>query len=440
MVKKTLITALFSSLLWSCATYQPPPPSLYIGELPESIVTELSLDERILTEDAWNNLKQGRVKKAEKIIEKLGRRSPFYFVGLGYASFILNRLSEAEGAFAQALVDYPEMSVAHIGLAQVYQKLGRDREAFVEFREVLKAEPDNTWARQSFEDLRNRKTQQSLEEAEIYLAQKDTQKSKRAYLEALFYSPQSREAHLALARIYKDESVLQNALIHLKAVSDNEPKNEEVLKLYGEALYEAEDYPRSLEIYERILELKPRDNEIKARVDRLKNRLGIFELPSQYESIPASEAISKEETAALIAIKFKDIIEESRTKPPIIIDIATSWASKYILKTTSIGLLDVYSNHTFQPKKIVTRAEMADILFRLINYLRGKGYSFIIQIPPERIQISDVSPDNIYYQKILRVISYDIMDLSVDRIFNPDLPISGQETVRLFDIILALIE
>ncbi len=439
-MKKPLIIVLSSSLLWSCATYQPPPPTLYIGELPESIVTELSLDERILTEDAWTNLKQGRVKKAEKIIEKLGRRSPFYFVGLGYASFILNRLSEAERAFAQALSDYPEMSVAHIGLAQVYQKTGRDREAFIEFREVLKTNPGHTWARQSYEDLRLVKTRQSLEEAETYLAQKDIQQSKRAYLEALFYSPQSREAHLALARIYKDESSMQKALIHLKAASENEPKNEEVLRLYGEALFETEDYPRSLEIYERILELRPGDNEIKGRVDRLRNRLGIFELPSQYEAIPASEAISKEEIAALLSVKFKDIIEEPRTKPPIIIDIATSWASKYILKTTSIGLLDVYSNHTFQPKKIVTRAEMADILFRLINYLRGKGYSFIIQIPPERIQISDVSPNNIYYQKILRIISYDIMDLSADRTFNPDLPISGQETTRLLDIILALIK
>jgi len=440
LVRKVLIVVVSSSLVWSCATFQPPPPSLYIGELPESLVTELSLDERILTEDAWNNLKQGRVKQAEKIIEKLGRESPFYYVGLGYASFILNRLNEAEGAFKQSLSDYPEMSAAHIGLAQVYQKTGRDKQAFIEFREVLKTDPNNIWMKQSYEDLRVRKTDQALDEAQTFFVQKDIQKSKRAYLEALFYSPQSPEAHLALARIYKGEMNFQNALIHLRAASENDPKNQDILKLYGEALFEAEDYPRSLEIYEQILERSPGDNEIKAQVDRLKNRLGIFELPSQYQAIPAAEAISKEEIAALLAIKFKDIIEEPRTKPPIIIDIATSWASKYILKITSLGILDVYSNHTFQPKKIITRAEMADILYRFINYLKGKNFAFIVQIPPEKIQISDVSPDNYYYQPILRIISYDIMDLSADRSFNPDLPISGQETIRLLNIILALIK
>lgn len=440
MVRKTFIIILLLSLLWSCATYQPPPPSLYIGELPESIVTELSLDERILMEDAWKNLRQGKIKQAEKILEKLGRESPFYYVGLGYASFILNRLNEAEGAFKQALNKYPEMSVAHIGLAQIYQKTGRDDEAFLELREILKADASDIWAQQSYEDLRVKKTQQALEVAKAHLAQEDTQKGKRAYLEALFYSPQSTEAHLAIAQIYKNETNFESALIHLKAASKNEPKNERILRLYGETLFDAEDYPRSLEIYEQILELRPSDSEIKAWVDRLKNRLGIFELPSQYDAVPASDAISKEEIAALLAVKFKDIIEAPRTKPPIIIDIATSWASKYILKITTFGILDVYSNHTFQPKKIVTRAEMADILFRLINYLKSKNYTFIPQIPPERIQISDVSPDNYYYQPILRIVSYDIMDLSTDRSFNPDLPISGQETIRLLNIILALIK
>jgi hypothetical protein len=32
------------------------------------------------------------------------------------------------------------------------------------------------------------------------------------------------------------------------------------------------------------------------------------------------------------------------------------------------------------------------------------------------------------------------MDLSLEREFNPDLPVSGQESIRLLDIILALIK
>lgn len=430
----------FFVFFWSCATYKPPPPSLYIGDLPQSIVTDLSLDERIITEEAWGNLKQGKGKKAKKVISKLEAESPFYYVGLGYASFLLNNFPESEMFFKKALQIYPEMALVHTGLAQIYQKTGRDDLAFSSLREALKSEPDNPWARQAYETLKNRKSEEALNEAEIFLAQGNEEKSKESYLKALYYSPRSTRAHLALADIYKKENNLKSALVHLKTAHQNEPENRRILRMYGETLYEAKQYPRSLDIYEKLLDLEPEDKKIRTRLETIKNRLGIFELPSQYDAIPSSEAISKEEIAALLGVKFKDVLEDPSTKPPILIDISTSWASKYILKTTSLGLLDVYSNHTFQPKKVVTRGEMAEILFRLINHLKRKGVNFIRQIPPDKIQISDVSPQHIYYQPILQIVSYDIMNLSADRAFNPDLPISGQETIRLLDIILTLIE
>ena len=105
----------------------------------------------------------------------------------------------------------------------------------------------------------------------------------------------------------------------------------------------------------------------------------------------------------------------------------------------SLKILDVYRNHTFQPQKIVTRAEMAEILNRLILHLKKQGHQFIQQIPPQQIQITDVSQDNFYYRPIVAMISYDIMSLSLGRKFNPDQSISGSEAIRLLNIILALI-
>lgn len=107
---------------------------------------------------------------------------------------------------------------------------------------------------------------------------------------------------------------------------------------------------------------------------------------------------------------------------------------------TSIGILDIYPNHTFQPKKIVSRAEMAEILLRFMNHLEKKDFKFIQQIPPDKIEISDVSSHNYYYQPIIQILSYNIMELSLDRSFNPDIPLSGQEAIKLMDIILALIK
>jgi len=427
-------------LLWSCATYQTPPPSLYIGNLPQSVVSDLSLDERILTEEAWKNLKEGKGNKAKKIISKLGSESPFYYVGLGYAYYLLNDQNSAEEFFKASLKDYPNMTLNHFGLAQIYQEKGDEELAFLEYREILKREPEHPWAKSKYENIKSRKTEEALSEANSFLSSGNLERGKVAFLKALYYSPRSTEAHLALADIYKKEKNYQNALVHLKTASFNEPKNVEIQKDYAETLFMAGENKKSLEIYERLKELEPGNKKIEERLQIIKNRLGIYELPSQYDAIQFSEAVTKEEVAALIGIRFQNILKEPSGKPSIIIDISTSWASKFIHKTASLGIMDVYPNHTFQPKKIITRAEMAEILLSLIDRLKKEGYNFIQQIPPESIQISDVSHDNYYYQPIVLIISFDIMTLSRDKTFKPDFPVSGNECIKFLFIIESLIK
>jgi Tfp pilus assembly protein PilF len=412
---------------------------MHIDNLPSAYVSELTLEERIITEEAWKNLKTGNITKAEKIISRLGPQSPFYHVGLGYTCFVQNQYEASLDNFKKALLSYPDMGLIHLGLAQLYQNTGQRDQAFNEYSEVLKGEPDHPWAKKQFESLGTTLTDEYLVLGRSILSQGKTEEGKEAFLKALHYSPKSIPAHLELVRIYRKEKSLQNALIHLKLAYGLEPKNPEVLREYGEALYDAGEYPQSLGMYERLAEVDPKNKEVQSRLDSLKTKLGIFELPSQFDSISASEAVTKEDVAALLGVKFKDILEEAPPKPPVITDIATSWASRFILKAATLGLLDVYSNHTFQPKKIVSRAEMAEVLIRLVDLLKKKGYRVIQQIPPDKIQISDVSPDNYYYVPILQVLSYQIMELSSERSFNPEQSLSGSEALKIFDITLALI-
>jgi len=427
-------------LFGACATYQPPPPTLYVGNLPQSLVTDLTLDERIIIEDAWKNLKQGQGNKARKSLSKLNEQNPFYYVGMGYAYFMMNDLDLAEDFFKAAERYSPDMNIIHLGLAQIYQKKGQEDLAFAQYREVLKTDPDHSWVLPQYESLKLKKTQEFLEQGRRYLSSGDTESSRGAFLKALYYSPESSEAHLALADIFLKDDNFENALIHLEAASKNEPENIDILKKYGEVLFDANKDEKGLDVYQKLAEKEPENQEYKQRIEILKNRLGIFELPSQYNAIIASEAISKEEMTALLAVKFKDFLEEPSRRPDIIIDIATSWASDYILQMTSLGLLDIYPNHTFRPKKIITRAEMAEILLRLVEYLNEKGFRFIQHIPPERIQISDVLPDNYYYQPIIEIVSYDIMSLSLEQTFKPNVPVSGQEAIKFLDIILSLVK
>jgi len=400
----------------------------------------MSLEERILSEEIWTNLVQGDGNRATRALFKLGQGSPLYLAGQGYALYLLNDIQKAEEFFKAALLAYPDLVLIRVGLAQIYLKTGREDSAFTEFRSIIRLDPEHSWAKPRYTAFKSQKTTMALQEARAFVSAGETEKGKASYLKALFYSPKSVDAHFSLASIYNKENNHQSALIHLKAASTYAPEDSEILKLYGDILFTIQDHKESLKIYESLSLLEPDNPQIKERLEIIKSRLGIFELPSQYDNIPNSEAVTKEDVAAMLGVKFKDIIEDPTQQPTIIVDIATSWAAKFILKMTTLGLLDVYANHEFQPNKIMSRAELAEILVRLIVYLEKKGHNFIQQIPPDRIQIADVTPSNFYYQPILTIISYDIMSLYSNKTFKPDTPITGRETISLFDIILALIK
>ena len=383
---------------------------------------------------------RGDGDRAKKAFIKLGQESPLYFAGLGYALFLLEDIQKAEEFFKAALLTHPDLVLIRVGLAQIYQETGREDSAFTEFRNIIKLDPEHPWAKSRYTALKSQKTTLALQKARAFISAGEMEKGKASYLRALFYSPMSVDAHFSLAGIYNEENNHQSALVHLNAASTYDPENSEILKLHGDILFTVQDYKNSLKIYEKLNLREPDNFQIKERLEIIKSRMGIFELPSQYDNIPNSEAVTKEDVAAVLGVKFKDILENPTQQPTIIVDIATSWAAKFILKMTTLGLIDVYANHEFQPKKILSRAELAEILVRLIMYLEEKGHKFILQVPPDRIQIADVTPSNFYYQPILTIISYDIMSLYSDKTFKPEAPITGRETINLFDIIMALIK
>jgi len=403
------------------------------------MVIPLSLEDRIAAEQAWKKLKQGDGDKAQKAFLKMNPENPVYSVGLGYVRFLFNDLPSAEQMFKTALERNPDIILAYLGLAQIYQLKGEGDLVYSQYREVLKRDPRHPWVKPRYEAYRRQKTETLFGEARNAVNSGNLEAAKKSLLAVLFYEPESTEAHLSLARIYKQEKNMPSAILHLKTANADDPKNTKILREYAETLYEAEQYGKSLEAFEQLAELDPQSKDVSGRITGLKEKLGVFELPSLYSAIPSLEAVSREDLAALLAVKFRKFLETPDTKPPIIIDIATSWASKFIISATSFGLLEVYDNHTFLPKKLVNRAEMAEALLRLVNFLRDKGHKLVPQISPDRLDILDVPRESYFHLPITRVVAYQIMDLTPQRTFLPEATISGQEAIKILDIVLALI-
>jgi len=440
VVKKLSVLGLLAMGLAACATVAPPPPSLYIESPTPAYSAELSLDDRLTVEQAWDYLRQGRTDKAEKVLLRLDPGNPFYYAGFGYTAFLNGNLSIAEQYFLRSAQEYPDMPIPHLGLGQIYRKVGQTDSAYNEYLEVLKRNPENPWAKKEAEAIRLEKTETLMSEARDFASLGNAAKSRESYLKALEYSPKLQEAHLALARIYLKEKNFQSALFHLKTADANEPKTKAILQDYADALFQAGQLSRSLDTYQRLLGIDPQNKLAQERAETIKNRLGVVDLPSQYHNIPSLEAVTKEDVSALIGVKFKNVLDETPPKLPVIVDITTSWAFQHIVRVASYEIMEVFSNRTFQPRKTVTRAEMADILVRLVALLKKRGYKIIEQVPIDRVRIADVPREHFYFQPIAQVIAYQLMDLAPDRTFKPELPMPGREAIKALDLLLGLIK
>jgi tetratricopeptide (TPR) repeat protein len=424
----------------ACVTVTPLSPTMYIESPTPTVSAELSLDERIAVEDAWTALRQGRIDKARKILLDLPAGDPFRSAGLGYAAFILNNLAEAEAQFIAAVTEHPDLPLAYMGLAQVYQASGQPDLAYRNFLEVLKYEPENARARSEVEAIRLQKTRAYMTEAEGYVSVRNIARGKEAYLKALEFSPKLQAAHLGLARLYLQEKSYDNALFHLQTASLNDPKDAGVLAQYADGLYQSGQMSKSLDAYTRVLELDPSNAAARARAEAIRNKLGAVELPSQYEAIASRPAVTREDMAALISVKFKTALEAAPPRTPVIVDITTSWALRDIVKVAGYGIMEINSNRTFEPQKPVSRADLADILVRLVTILRQKGYRIIEQIPVDRIQVADVPSGHFSFPAVSHALALRLLDLAPDRTFGPDRTVPGEEAIKALDLLAGLIK
>jgi Tfp pilus assembly protein PilF len=438
MVKRIAVVGLALLGAWSCATVPTAPPAFFVEDLPEDAATRLKLDDRIAAEDAWDALKAGRYDQARKYLMKLGTANPVREAGLAYVDLIAGNLPAAEARFNSSVSITPDMIPSRVGLVQIYESR-RDRDkAFAELREILARAPGHRWAGPRFEALRADLVREATAAAREAYAGGNRETAKREFLKVLAYAPDTPAIHLELARLYRQEKNTEAALPHYRAAVEGPKADNALLREYAEFLAEAGELGLSLEILERLAAAEPKDATVVKRVEEIKSKLGVYELPSQYDGITDLEAITREDLAALIGVKFGDVLAAPGPRTEILTDIATSWAQRFIVKVASLEIMAGSVNHTFQPRRIINRADLADAAVRLIGVLQQRGAKFVPLVETRRIQVADVSPDNFYYASITKALAYQIMTLTPERRFESDRTVSGAEAIRVMDIILEL--
>jgi Tfp pilus assembly protein PilF len=438
MVKRIagLILALVGA--WACATAPPAPPAFYVQDLPAEATTRLKLDDRIAADDAWTALKAGRVEQARKALLKLGTASPIREAGLAYVDLLNAQLADAEARFKASIEATPGMVPSYVGLAQIYEARRERDKTLAAYKAILDLDPGNRWAGPRYTALRGDLVRESSAGARTALAAGNRETAKREFLKVLEYDPGSTDAHLELARIYRQEKNTPEALAQFKAAMAEGSQDKALLREYAEFLAESGELGQSLDVMEKLAAASPKDAAVGRRVEELRAKLGVYEIPSQYDAIPGLEAVTREDLAALIGVKFENDLKARPVRTEILVDIATSWAQRYIVEVASLEIIRASVNHTFQPRRIINRAELADAAVRLIGLLQARGARFVPLVETRRLQIADVAPDNPYYSSITEALGFEIMTLTPDRMFEPERTVSGEEAIRTLDLIQKL--
>jgi Tfp pilus assembly protein PilF len=438
MVKRIAVVGLALLGAWSCVTLPTTPPAFFVEDLPEEATTRLRLDDRIAAEDAWDALKAGRPELAKKYLMKLGTASPIREAGLAYVDLLGADVAAAEARFKSSIAATPGMVPSLVGLAQIYESRRERDKAFDAYREILKIDPANRWAAPRFGALRAELVKDSTAAARTALAAGNRETAKREFHNVLTYAPDSADAHLELARIFRQERNTAEALVHFKAAVETGTPDKAVLREYAEFLAESGELGQSLDVLEKLAAASPKDASVGKRVEELKAKLGVYEIPSQYDGITALEAVTREDLAALMGVKFGEYLKAPAARTEILVDISASWAQQYIVTVASLEIIRASVNHTFQPRRIINRAELADAAVRLIGVLQERGARFVPLVETRRIQIVDVAADNIYFPSITKALAFQVMTLTPERKFEPERTVSGEEAMRVLDIIQGL--
>jgi S-layer family protein len=150
-----------------------------------------------------------------------------------------------------------------------------------------------------------------------------------------------------------------------------------------------------------------------------------------FHEIKRAEAMTRAQVAVIL-VRYFPQMTEFRQSPQIVTDTEDSPARAEIQTVVGVGLIDPLPNHTFQPTTEITRAEFATSLARVIRLLRVSTND----APP--VPVSDVASGDAIYRDVQLVLSHGLMALDDAGNFRLDGKVSGEETVRAVEKLLAL--
>jgi tetratricopeptide (TPR) repeat protein len=376
----------------------------------------------------WALLQSGDLKRAEQEFTTITKASPSFFpaeTSLGYVALARTEAKSALPHFDRALALAPTDVSALVGRGRTLVALQRESEAVSSFEAALAVDRSLTDIERQVEVLKFQGVEQGLVRAREAAGAGRLDDAIQAYTAAVRSSPDSPFLYRELAAVERRRGDDDAALEHFRKAVTLDTSDAKSLGQIGQILESRGDTEGATKAYVESLSLEP-NTDIANRLENIHAHAELEKLPAEYRAIDQAPQISRADLAALIGIRLGALLQDGlRNDAVLITDIRSSWAATWIMFVARAGVMESFANHTFQPRNVVRRADLAQAVARLLTHVSATNAAW----SAARIRFPDLAASHLAYPAASAAVASGAMQAGPDGSFQPSRPVTGAEAI-----------
>jgi tetratricopeptide (TPR) repeat protein len=422
----------------ACATRVLPPtpttlahPEFLYPQVPPALATAPGASR---VDVGWRYLQVDDLKNADLefgVALKLGPRLYPARAGQGYVALAMRDYERAVTAFDAALQGNPSYVPALVGKGQALLGAEKTEAALAAFEKALVIDPSLTDLNRRVEVLRFRNVQDVIDAAQTAAKEGRVDEARRAYERAITISPDSAFLHRELGQLERRAGNTNQALEHLRRALDLDSNDATALIETGELLEARGDASGAEDAYRKATAVDPSLN-LSGRIAATAQRARESQLPAEFRAALTAPQITRGDLAALIGVRLEALVRQAPARQLVVTDTQTHWASMWITETASTGIIEPFENHTFQPRALVRRGDLATVVSRLVALIAASNPSVRERLS-QRPAIADVPPRHLQYDAVVSAVAVGAMPLVDGDRFQVARQVSGEEAVEVID-------
>ncbi len=430
---------------WGCAAKAPPAPP-GAPKYPEYVFPAVPADlarGAVAAEHqaAWRRLQAGDARGALRAFERIGKKSPDFFpanAGAGWAALAAKDPKQALVGFDRALQRAADYVPALAGRGEALLALKDEAAALKAFESALAADPGLSEIRRRVEVLRFRGLEERLSAARRARDAGRRDEARAAYLQALEVFPDSPLVYRELAEVERAAGDGATALEHAREVVRLDPSDSSAFVLIGEILEETGESAKAIAAYEQALALDALP-DVSARIEALRRKEAFALLPEPYRQLASAPRVTRGDLSALIGIRLESVVKSAQQRQGLVLtDVRGHWAATWINAVARAGVMQAYANHTFQPRNLVRRGELALAINRLLTIIGSRDARLSEAWAGKRLTFPDLGGGHAMYAAASAAVAAGVLPRLDNDAFGPSVPVSGADAIAAVERLQAL--